>query len=117
MAYVVAEPCADVLDQACVEECPVDCIYQGERMMYIHPEECVDCAACEVVCPVEAIYFEDDVPDRWSAYTGANAEFFTEIGSPGGAITVGRLGHDVEPVISLPRDAGRQAAVDKPPAR
>ncbi|HXT89920.1 MAG TPA: ferredoxin family protein, partial [Trebonia sp.] len=56
MTYVIGETCADVLDRACVEECPVDCIYEGERMLYIHPDECVDCGACEPVCPVEAIY-------------------------------------------------------------
>ena len=64
MTYVIAEPCVDVLDKACIDECPVDCIYEGERMLYIHPDECVDCGACEPVCPVEAIYYEDDVPGR-----------------------------------------------------
>ena len=63
MTYVIAEPCVDLLDKACIEECPVDCIYEGARMLYIHPDECVDCGACEPVCPVEAIYYEDDVPD------------------------------------------------------
>ncbi len=63
MTYVIAEPCVDVMDKACIEECPVDCIYEGARMLYIHPDECVDCGACEPVCPVEAIYYEDDVPD------------------------------------------------------
>ena len=62
MTYVIAEPCVDLMDKACIEECPVDCIYEGERMLYIHPDECVDCGACEPVCPVEAIYYEDDVP-------------------------------------------------------
>ena len=62
MTYVIGLPCVDVKDRACVEECPVDCIYEGERSLYIHPEECVDCGACEPVCPVEAIYYEDDLP-------------------------------------------------------
>ena len=60
MTYVIALPCVDVKDRACVEECPVDCIYEGARSLYIHPDECVDCGACEPVCPVEAIYYEDD---------------------------------------------------------
>jgi NAD-dependent dihydropyrimidine dehydrogenase PreA subunit len=51
MTYTIAEPCIDVKDKACVEECPVDCIYEGPRMLYIHPEECIDCGACEPVCP------------------------------------------------------------------
>ena len=53
--------------------------------MYIHPDECVDCGACEPVCPVEAIYYEDDVPEDWSAFTAVNREVFDEVGSPGGA--------------------------------
>ena len=62
MTYVIAQPCVDVKDRACVDECPVDCIYEGERSLYIHPDECVDCGACEPVCPVEAIFYEDDLP-------------------------------------------------------
>ena len=75
MAYVIAQPCVDYLDRACVEECPVDCIYEGDRMLYIHPDECVDCGACEPACPVEAIFYEDDVPDEWSEYTRPTPTF------------------------------------------
>ena len=84
MTYTIAEPCVDIKDKACIEECPVDCIYEGARMLYIHPDECVDCGACEPVCPVEAIYYEDDVPDQWSSYTQLNADFFAGLGSPAG---------------------------------
>ncbi len=55
MPYVIAEPCINVKDKACVEVCPVDCIYEGETMLYIHPDECIDCGACEPVCPVKAM--------------------------------------------------------------
>ena len=89
MTYVIALPCVDVKDRACIDECPVDCIYEGERSLYIHPDECVDCGACEPVCPVEAIYYEDDLPDEWQDYYTANVEFFDDIGSPGGAAKVG----------------------------
>ena len=65
MTYVIAQPCVDLKDRACVDECPVDCIYEGKRMLYIHPDECVDCGACEPVCPVEAIFYEDDTPEQW----------------------------------------------------
>ncbi|MEU8637871.1 ferredoxin [Amycolatopsis sp. NPDC048633] len=102
MTYVIAEPCVDLLDKACIDECPVDCIYEGERMLYIHPDECVDCGACEPVCPVEAIYYEDDVPDNWSDYTKANVDFFDELGSPGGASKVGKTAHDPAFVKALP---------------
>jgi ferredoxin len=85
MTYVIAQPCVDVKDRACVDECPVDCIYEGDRMLYIHPDECVDCGACEPVCPVEAIYYEDDVPSQWKDYYAANVNFFDTLGSPGGA--------------------------------
>ncbi|MGJ7908437.1 ferredoxin [Actinopolyspora sp. H202] len=104
MTYVITQPCVDVLDRSCIDECPVDCIYEGERMLYIHPDECIDCGACEPVCPVEAIYYEDDVPEEWAEYTTFNAEFFdvTGLGSPGGAAGVGRAGHDVTPVAELP---------------
>ncbi|HVU73135.1 MAG TPA: ferredoxin [Mycobacteriales bacterium] len=102
MTYVIAEPCVDLKDKACIEECPVDCIYEGERMLYIHPDECVDCGACEPVCPVEAIYYEDDVPEPWKGYTEANAEFFSELGSPGGASKVGLVHNDHPIVAALP---------------
>ena len=102
MTYVIAEPCVDLLDKACIEECPVDCIYEGARMLYIHPDECVDCGACEPVCPVEAIYYEDDVPEQWADYTKANVDFFDELGSPGGASKVGKIG--------LRRGAGQEPA-------
>ena len=102
MTYVIGEPCIDVVDRACVEECPVDCIYEGSRALYIHPDECVDCGACEPVCPVEAIYYEDDLPAQWSVFAADNAQFFTEplpgadtpLGSPGGAYRLGAIGKD-----------------------
>ena len=72
MTYVIAQPCVDLKDRACVDECPVDCIYEGKRMLYIHPDECVDCGACEPVCPVEAIFYEDDTPEQWKDYYDAN---------------------------------------------
>ena len=67
MAYVIAEPCVDTMDQACVSVCPVDCIHFDEgvdRTLYIDPNECIDCGACEPECPVNAIFAEDAVPRR-----------------------------------------------------
>lgn len=101
MTYVIAQPCIDVKDKSCIEECPVDCIYEGNRMLYIQPDECVDCGACEPVCPVEAIYYEDDVPGEWREFPKINTEFFVEIGSPGGAAKVGLTDHDHVDVLSI----------------
>ncbi|MFJ6070864.1 ferredoxin [Streptomyces sp. NPDC093065] len=102
MTYVIAQPCVDVKDRACVDECPVDCIYEGRRSLYIHPDECVDCGACEPVCPVEAIFYEEDVPAQWHAYTRANAEFFDSLGAPGGATKLGPVEQDHPVVAALP---------------
>ncbi len=91
MTYIIAEPCVDVKDAACVDVCPVDCIYMDDedspnhydpevanapKMLYIHPEECIDCAACEPVCPVTAIFAEDDTPPEWDTYIDLNYEYF-----------------------------------------
>lgn len=113
MTYVIAEPCIDVVDRACVEECPVDCIYEGERALYIQPDECVDCGACEPVCPVQAIFYEDDLPDSWQPYLKDNEDFFAlplpgrdaPLGSPGGAARIGALGVDTPLVASHPPQA------------
>jgi NAD-dependent dihydropyrimidine dehydrogenase PreA subunit len=100
MAYIIAAPCIDVKDGACQDVCPVECIYEGGRMMYIQPDECIDCGLCLSVCPVEAIYAEGDLPEKDQRFVGANAEFFggavTGWGSPGGA------------------DAGHISAIDHP---
>ena len=74
-------------------------------MLYIQPDECVDCGACEPVCPVEAIYYEDDVPSQWKEFGPANSEFFVEIGSPGGASKVGVTPFDSPQVAALPTKA------------
>jgi NAD-dependent dihydropyrimidine dehydrogenase PreA subunit len=76
MTYIIAEPCIDVLDRGCVDVCPVDCIYEGPDQLYIHPEECIDCGACEPECPVTAIFTEEDVPEEWASYTKKNYAYF-----------------------------------------
>ncbi|QYH35999.1 ferredoxin [Salinibacterium sp. M195] len=102
MTYVIAQPCVDVKDKACIDACPVDCIYEGGRSLYIHPDECVDCGACDPVCPVEAIFYVDDVPDAWAEYTRANVDFFSELGSPKGAAPLGNTGQDDPFIAALP---------------
>lgn len=78
MAYVICEPCVDVKDTACVAVCPVDCIYEfdGENMLYIEPDECIDCDACVPECPVEAIYPLAEVPGQWQSYIEINRVIF-----------------------------------------
>ena len=65
----------------CVEVCPVDCFYEGENMLVIHPDECIDCAVCIPECPVNAIYAEEDVPDGQQHMVALNAEL-SQLGWP-----------------------------------
>lgn len=99
MAYIITEPCVGVCDTSCVEVCPVDCIHgpfekndagagaiklkeSGGSLenlqLYIDPEECIDCGACEPECPVEAIFEEDEVPAEWNSYIAKNYEYFDQ---------------------------------------
>ena len=92
----------------------MDCIYEGDRSLYIHPDECIDCGACEPVCPVQAIYNEDDLPGLLTPYLADNEAFFAKplegresaLGSPGGAAKLGRLGVDTPLVAALPIQEG-----------
>jgi ferredoxin len=84
MAYIICEPCVGTKDTACVDACPVDCIhpkkdeaeFEAATMLYIHPEECIDCGACEPACPVTAIFPEDNVPEQWQNYISLNYEHY-----------------------------------------
>lgn len=89
MPFVITDACIDIKDKACVTACPVDCIYEGERTLYIQPEECIDCGLCETVCPVAAIHADDRLPAELEAWRAVNRDFFgpevTGWGTPGGA--------------------------------
>jgi len=78
MAYVITEPCVGVKDKACVEVCPMDCIHDtpDSPQMFINPNECTSCGACEVECPVGAIYEDLFVPEKWRHSIELNAAFF-----------------------------------------
>ena len=84
MTYIIGSPCIGTKDTACVDACPVDCIhpkkdedgFEETEMLYIHPEECIDCGACEPACPVTAIWPEDNVPDEEQKYIPVNYEYF-----------------------------------------
>jgi ferredoxin len=101
--YIVTGACIDVCDRSCTRVCPVDCIYEGGRMMYINVDECVDCGACEPACPTEAIFYEDSLPADQQVYAQANRTFFEKLGNPGGARKVGKQTHDAGPAATKAR--------------
>ena len=84
MTYVIAEPCIGTKDNSCVEVCPVDCIhptpdepdYDSVEMLYIDPDECIDCDACVEACPVDACFAEDQLPAEWAKYAEINANYY-----------------------------------------
>lgn len=84
MTYIIAEPCIGTKDTACVDVCPVDCIhprkdeeaFETVEMLYINPDECIDCGACEPACPVQAIFPEEDTPEQWKNYIKLNADYY-----------------------------------------
>ncbi|MGP4016007.1 ferredoxin [Saccharopolyspora sp. 5N708] len=108
MPYFITSACLDVKDMSCVEECPVDCIYEGDRKLYINPKECIDCGACQPVCPVSAIQLDRSADAELDDWKTDNARFFTEalpgkdapLGNPGGARKVGRIGVDTELAVA-----------------
>ena len=85
MTYIIAKDCVDVMDGACVDVCPVDCIYSkpGDNQLFISPDECIDCAACEPVCPVNAIFPEDQVPEDQQEFIKLNYEYDYDSSEPG----------------------------------
>ena len=84
MTYVIVQPCIDVKDTACVDVCPVDCIhprkdepdFATQHMLYINPDDCIDCGACEPECPVKACLPADDLPEEWKHFIAENAAYF-----------------------------------------
>ncbi len=78
MAFVITEPCIGVKDAGCVDVCPVDCIHSTDDvdMYFIDAPACIDCAYCETVCPVQAIFDEFTVPGQWRHYIQKNREFY-----------------------------------------
>ncbi len=81
MTYIVTDACIRCKYTDCVEVCPVDCFYEGENMLVIHPDECIDCGVCEPECPVEAIKpdTEDDPDGKWVALNAKYAEAWPNI--------------------------------------
>ena len=84
MTYVIAEPCVNTKDTACVEVCPVDCIhpkkdepdFEAETTLFIDPETCIDCGACVPVCPVQAIFPLEELPEKWAAFAQMEVDWY-----------------------------------------
>lgn len=109
MAYVITDECIDVKDGSCTEVCPVDCIYEGGRIFYIHPEECINCGLCLSICPVDAIHWDGEIPAQKAIYRTIASEFFEEVtqwGSPGGWTSKYSTEKDHPVIAAWPVSAG-----------
>lgn len=84
MAHVVTANCNDCKYTDCCVVCPVECFYQDDMMLYIDPQDCIDCEACVPECPVEAIYSEADTPSQFSSYIQLNADRSAALKAAGG---------------------------------
>jgi ferredoxin len=81
VTYVITEACVNTKDRSCVDVCPVDCIHdEGDEdlKLYINPDECIDCGACEPACPVAAIFTEDTVPAEMKEYIAIDALWYKD---------------------------------------
>jgi NAD-dependent dihydropyrimidine dehydrogenase PreA subunit len=109
MPYVIGDPCVESCAKSCVDVCPVDCIYEGSIRLWIHPEECIDCGACEPECPVVAILYADkvhptqDLLEAQVFFQSTLPNRDSPLGSPRGASLIGPLGTDLPRVLELGR--------------
>jgi len=100
VAYIITDACIDVMDRSCLAECPVDCIYEGERSMYINPVECIDCGACESVCPSTAVVYDRELPHEQRHLLERAREWVDAHGAKGGARRRGPVGVDHPGVVA-----------------
>jgi ferredoxin len=110
MPFIITDACIDVKDRGCLDACPVDCIYEGARTLYIHPDECIDCGLCETVCPVAAIHADDRLPEELTMWVEVNRAYFgpevSGLGSPRGADAKTTRAVDHPVVAAWPPRAG-----------
>lgn len=106
MTLIIKGECVDIKDGLCTKVCPVDCIYEGGRMFYIHPTECIECGLCETICPVDAIRYDDEVTPEDQKYVAINREYFeasvSGLGDPGGWDATNTTSTDHPLVAALP---------------
>jgi ferredoxin len=79
MTFIVTENCKRCRFTDCVAVCPVDCFHADDEMLYIDPDECIDCGACVPACPVEAIFALDETPEKWTSFIPLNAQYYEKI--------------------------------------
>lgn len=94
MTHIITKACIGSKDQSCTEVCPVECIYEADQMLVIHPEECIDCGACIPECPVDAIFHEDDLPAASRPFVDVNAAVVRGVAEVNAAVKA--LGHLVD---------------------
>jgi ferredoxin len=113
MAYIITEPCIDVKDGDCTQACPVDCIYEGGRMFYIQPDECINCGLCLSICPVDAIVWDGEITPDMQRFEAINRDFFgdevTGWGAPGGWDAAHTTHIDHPAVAAYPKRATAEA--------
>ncbi|WP_133150692.1 DUF6986 family protein [Frankia canadensis] len=113
MVYIITAACLDVMDRSCVDECPVDCVYEGRRKLYIHPEECIDCGACARVCPVDAISWDRDADaDPTATDLTATDEIHAHLAAPLAAVDADLTAR--HPAASADADAHSDARRSQP---
>jgi ferredoxin len=81
MAFVIAEPCIDNMDQSCILVCPVDCITADlnvDRKLFIDPNNCIDCGSCEQACPNQAIFAAERLPSEWAGFAWVDATWYAD---------------------------------------
>ena len=80
MTYIVKDPCIKCKYMDCVEVCPVDCFYEGENFLVIHPDECIDCGVCEPECPIDAIISDTEKgSEKWLEVNSKYSEIWPNI--------------------------------------
>ncbi|MFH8249047.1 ferredoxin [Microbacterium sp. B2969] len=102
MAFVVTEACVDVKDRSCIQVCPADCLFEGARMMYINPNLCINCGACEAACPTQAIRFDEELEGDDVRFADVNEQFFEGLDISRGGRRMGLIEHDADYVTELP---------------
>lgn len=113
MTLVITSACIDVKDGICTTSCPVDCIYEGERMFYIHPTECIECGMCESICPVDAIRYDDEVAEVELPFVALNDAAFRD--ADGTLIEPGGWKKGNDPVSDPPELAALAALAETKP--